>query len=206
MSNVWDTIRLPDTSQDTGEHIAGLIIGQNKPPNWLVEHVQRWIPCLVMARISDQLQPTRAVLLRRVAAVAEAAQTLAAAIADTPTLEFLQMPLFGPLEVANTQRVLVDVGQRARGVLACPSLVTIEGKPRAGRTKAMPPDALLAKEFCAVMIAETWTHVRGRRPGPRNDAACKAAQALWIAAGGGTGNQLGKDFACRMAPIFRSSG
>ena len=78
---------------------------------------------------------------------------------------------------------LRDLGARATRALASPELATAAGKTKAGKGVALPPGAVHAASFCAVIVVEAWKHVHGAYPGPRNAKAAAAAEAYWTACG-----------------------
>jgi hypothetical protein len=67
-----------------------------------------------------------------------------------------------------------------------------KGKAKRGRGKATARIWLSPKDYCALVVAETWLFIRGRRPGPRELEAGTAAHNFWLASRG-TKNGWGKD-------------
>ena len=58
------------------EPVAKLIFGKHPPSEWLLEHLCRWTPCLLMSRAIRAQQPTRAELIRNMKGMLSAAETL----------------------------------------------------------------------------------------------------------------------------------
>ena len=56
--------------------------------------------------------------------------------------------------------------------------------------------------FCALMVSETWNHLHGAEPLPKNQKALAAAEALWHAAGGDV-HPLGEEPLARWPHHFR---
>jgi hypothetical protein len=89
------------------------------------------------------------------------------------------------MDVATLHSALAQIGLRAS--LAKKALP----QGRQGRVPAVPLKNgdtcdiyLTAKQFCAMVIVEAWTVVRGKPPPLNSDDASAAASLLWKAAGG----------------------
>jgi hypothetical protein len=116
--------------------------------------------------------------------VVGAAKFLQHAVAHPAIREFLESPPAGPIEnIGIFDRSLRDLAERLEGALKTPSLTNEAGKTKAGRGRAMPPEAVSPQVYCAMLIAETWKHFRGRYPGVHNQKAAKAAHLYWMACG-----------------------
>jgi hypothetical protein len=192
----------PPVSVPTFTDVARLVAGADAPP-WLSEHFKRWAPSLALDRCVQAVQPTKAAMKKQLTAVEDAALLLARALSDASTREFLEIAGRTENTVALVNP-LHDVAERAKRAAASPALSTQAGKTKAGRSRAMPPNAISAKTYCAVLIAETWAYLHGRHPAPRNLQAAAAANAYWRASRGkATG--WGKDPLTGWSPYFKKA-
>ena len=172
------------TSAPTFADVARFIAGPDAP-TWLVEHFARWSQSLMLDCSVEKMQPTRVAMKERLDVVRDAASKLQHALRHTPTREFLEIAPSGPIEYRVAfEHMLQDLVGRAERAMTSPALSTEDGKTRPGRTKAAPPGASSAKLFCAALVAEAWTYLRGRSPGPRNPKVAAAANAPWLVSGG----------------------
>jgi hypothetical protein len=172
------------TSAPTFADVARFIAGPDAP-TWLVEHFARWSPSLMLDCSAEKMQPTRVAMKERLAEVRDAASRLQHALRHTPTREFLEIAPSGPIEYrVALEHMLQDLAGRAERAIASPALSTEDGKTRPGRGKAMPAPTFSPKLFCAALVAEAWTYLRRRSPGPRNPKVAAAANVLWRASGG----------------------
>lgn len=165
-------------SDDSFAGIARLLTGSDTPL-WLVEHLERWAPALLLDRAVHEVQPTRKIMKQNLAKIRDAATTLAAALSDPAIGEFLE--LAGEIRIekrGGLDHTLRTIAARADFALSSPSFPS-----KGGRGRAFPKEAIRPKVFCAIMIAETWKHFHGHYPGSRNHKAAAAAQAFWQAAG-----------------------
>ena len=139
-------------------------------------------------------QPTKAKMKKRLKEVETASLVLQRALADAAICEFLETLPFGRIDKkALLGHMLDDLGRRAKYSMASPTLSTAEGKTPSGRDKAMLPNAVLPRTFCAAMIAEAWAYFHGGDPPSRNHDAARAANALWLASGNETKTSFGNE-------------
>jgi hypothetical protein len=146
--------------------VARLIAGGDAPP-WLVETLKRWGPSVAVARGVDLLQPTRSEMKKRLQAVKDAAALIVNALNDSAMREFLDAGALGKIryhgQIDHMLRDLVRRGEEGAALLAA-----ADGKTKAGRNKALPPEYIPPKTFCAAIIAEAWSSIRGVEPTPKN--------------------------------------
>ena len=129
-----------------------------------------------MDRFVYEMQPTKAEMKKRLAEVRDAALLLRDALNDTPIREFLEIAPLGPIEFRGVfDQMVQELAGRAERAMASTLLSTETGKTKAGRTRAMPPDASSAKLFCAALVAEAWAYFYHSDPPPRNQDAARAA-------------------------------
>ncbi|HEY8005353.1 MAG TPA: hypothetical protein VIE66_00765 [Methylocella sp.] len=70
--------------------------------------------------------------------------------------EFLESPHAGPIEnIVLFDRNLRDLADRAESASKKPSLTNEAGKTKAGRGRAMPPEAASLQIYCAMLISES---------------------------------------------------
>ena len=173
-------------SMPTFAEVAHLIAGPNAPP-WLAAHFERWTPGLMVDRFVHEMQPTKAAMKERLAEVRDAASMLQHALRHTPTRAFLEIAPSDPIEYGVAfEHMLQELVGRAEHAMTSPALSTEDGKTRPGRGKAMAASTFSPKLFCAVLVAEAWTYLRRRSPGPRNPKVAAAANTLWRVSGGET--------------------
>ena len=157
--------------------VARLIAGDEAPP-WLVETLKRWGPPVAVARGVDLLQPTRSEMKKRLQAVKDAAALIVNALNDGAIREFLDADAQGKIpyhgQIDHMLRDLVRRGDEGLALLAA-----ADGKTKAGRNKAFPPEYFPPKTFCAAIIAEAWSFIRGVEPAPKNRQAAAAADLFW---------------------------
>jgi len=166
--------------------VARFVAGSDAPP-WLAAHFERWAPSLKVDRFVYEMRPTKAEMKKRLAEVRDAALLLRDALNDTPIREFLEIAPLGPIEFRGVfDQMVQELAGRAERAMASTLLSTETGKTKAGRTRAMPPDASSAKLFCAALVAEAWAYFYHSDPPPRNQDAAREADAYWRAAGGET--------------------
>jgi hypothetical protein len=162
--------------------VARKITGDDNPPLWLVEHLERWAPSLAMDRGVAAMQPTKAKMREKLQAIKDATSTLIDALNDSATRDFLDE---APDEITyhgQMDHMLRDLARRAEQSIG--SLSTADGKTKPGRNKAMPRRASHPKSFCAAIIAEAWMFCRGEEPAPKNQDAAAAAEMYWTGCAG----------------------
>jgi hypothetical protein len=163
------------------ESVARLITPN--PPEWLIEHLRRWLPLFAVA--AEKLQPSRAEVRTRLTEVEAAASLLIGALGNTAIVEFLDRGANQPLPApGNLQALLVDIRDRAAAASRSPALVDSKGRTKPGRGRALPKAGISAKTYCALLIAETWMYFNDNYPLPRNKRAEEAADIYWRLAGG----------------------
>ena len=164
--------------------LAVMISGQDPAPDWLAFHLKQWIPCLLLGRVVLAQQPTRAQVIKQMRGLLAAISTVSAAIVDDAAKGLLELPPAVPLEDAACMRMLTDLAARATGVVEHPDFVTVDGKVRPGRSRALPKSLPSARDDCAGFVADAWEACRGKAPSPRSVRAAEAAQAFWELVGG----------------------
>ena len=161
------------------------LIAPTATPSWLRNYFAEWAPSLTVDSGVVTQQPTRKVMNGRLLEISEAALLLEKALADTAVREFLEAA--GRVRIDNLgglQVALQQIARHAQEAANSPELVTPRGTVRSGRGAAKPPDSFGPMTFCAVIVAQAWKFIRGEYPGPRNQAAARACEALWKAAVG----------------------
>jgi hypothetical protein len=112
-----------------------------------------------------------------------AADTLTDLLADWALFSFLTDerlgPGFGPLDRVALGNLLHEIRRRCRQASQFPDLVSEDGKPKAGRNRALAPGQIDEKVACASAIAAAWRFTRGKPLGPRVRRAAKAADLLF---------------------------
>jgi hypothetical protein len=163
--------------------IADLIAGPHTPA-WLSDHLRRWADSLSLDRAVQQFQPSKAEMRELLIRVLGAAEFLQCAVAHPAVREFLESPPAGPIEnIVLFDQNLRDLADRAESALKEPTLTNEAGKTKAGRGRAMPPEAASPQIYCAMLISETWKHFHRRYPGVHNRKAAKAANIYWLTCG-----------------------
>jgi hypothetical protein len=163
------------------ESIAHLITPN--PPVWLIEHLRRWLPLFTCAE--EKLRPSRAEMRARLAEIQEAASLLTKALGNMWVVGFLDHSADQPLPAPGNLRVLLmDLSNRAAKASRSAALINSEGRTKAGRGRAFPQPAISGQAYCALLIAETWSHFRDHYPPLRNKQAAEAADDYWGLAGG----------------------
>ena len=164
--------------------VADLIAPTSAPP-WLATLLRDWAPSIMLDRGVHALQPTKAQMRGQLAEMADAAAILVRGLSYSPAKEFLERE--GGVHVENIgglDHALRAIGNGATLAAASPAIAAATGKAKKGRGKALPSGAISPKAFCALIVAETWAHLRGDHPAPRNQQAAAAADAYWRASGG----------------------
>ena len=182
LTSRFEEIVKPSTARGDYEAVARLIVAA--PPTWLVDILVAWSPSVwLQARVLD-LQPSRAKMRAYLRWFDRTVSALRKALGEPPVRGFLDAAADEKIEYHGAiDAYLRDLGARATRALASPELATAAGKTKAGKGVALPPGALHAASFCAVIVVETWKYVRGAYPGPRNAKAAAAAEAYWTACG-----------------------
>ena len=175
--------------------IATLIAG-DAPPDWLIMHLESWIGSLIVDRGVNAGQPTRSEMRARLEQIREAALLLLDEVQASEIREFLDASPHGPMEnVAQLADQLVALITRSEEVGEAATIANAVGQAKRGPGKARPPGATPPEAFCALIISETWRHVRGDRPGARNERAQEAAERYWRLAGGEASTEANEPYA-----------
>ena len=165
----------PGPQRDIARAVAG-----DEPPEWLVDHFRSWAPAIMIQRSVAAMAFTRADARERLKNVDRAAEILIATIAYPPSRELLEPTDLGVVpEVGELIGALRGVQGRARAALQSPSLRMEDGTAPRGRGRVALEGATHPKVAVAGMIVLAWEEVRGRRPGPRNREAWRAADLFW---------------------------
>ena len=163
------------TERDVARAVAG-----GGPPEWLVVHFRHWAPAIMLQRSIAAMAFTRTDARERLTNIDRAAEILISAVAYAPSRELLERTDLGAIpEADELVLALRGVQSRALSALQSPGLMTADGTAPKGRGRVGPEGATHPKVMVAGMIALAWEDIRGRRPGPRNTGACKAADLLW---------------------------
>jgi hypothetical protein len=170
---------LPTSNAVTERDVARAVAGR-EPPEWLVDHFRHWAPTIMIQRSIGAMAFTRTDARERLTNIDRAAEILISAVAYAPSRELLERTDLGAIPGADELvPALRGVQSRALSALQSPSLMTADGTAPRGRGRVGPERATHPKVVVAGMIALAWEDIRGRRPGPRNTGACKAADLLW---------------------------
>jgi hypothetical protein len=179
--------------EPTFSYVASLIAGADAP-SWLTEYFQDWSPSLMLGADVHKRQPTKAKMKKQLQEAVTASLVLQRALNDAAICEFLETPPFGRIDKkALLGHMLDDLGRRAKYAIASPTLSTPDGKTPPGADRAMLPNAVPPRTFCAALIAEAWAYFHGGDPPPRNLKAARAAHALWLASGNETKASFGNE-------------
>jgi hypothetical protein len=168
----------------------------------------------------EKFQPSKAEMRELLLGIVGAAEYLQRAIAHPAVREFLESSPAGPIEnIVLFDRNLRDLADRAESASKEPTLTNEAGKTKAGRGRAMPPEAASPQIYCAMLISETWKHFHRRYPGMHNRKAAEAAHIYWLAggknseaehwrkllSGGKSGRRRGSDPLSRWRPYFKTA-
>lgn len=155
--------------------VARKITGDDAPP-WLVKTLKNWAPCLAIDRGIAIKQPTRSEMKKNLQGVRDAASLIVSALNAGATRDFLDASTPGKIPYyGQIHRMLRDLVLRAEESVA--SLSTADGKTKAGRNKAEPPGYFPPKTFCAALIVEAWSFIRGAEP--EGEGHGLALSAVW---------------------------
>jgi hypothetical protein len=105
---------------------------------------------------------------------------------DSTIKEFLQAEERESLPpTIDLSTYLKDLRNRADACLSSSYLATKSGKTKAGRSRALPPNASTPRGFCAAIILEAWAYFHdGKYPAASNLKLAAAADEYWRACGG----------------------
>jgi hypothetical protein len=166
-----------DAPSQSFTDVARKITGGD-PPTWLVDTLKNWAPCLAIDRGVAFRQPGRSEMKKKLRGVRDAASLIVSALHDGATRDFLDVAPPGDiLYHGQIDHMLGDLVRRAEHGID--SISTADGKTKAGRNKAVPPDAFHPKTLCAALILEAWTFVHEVEPVPKNQEAAAAADLFW---------------------------
>jgi hypothetical protein len=128
--------------------------------------------------------PSKAHVRKTLFKVGRAAQSVIGLLNEATIMVFIEAESDIQINVALLESHLRAFANAVQLAAKSAAVTGAKGKTKRGRGKAMARIWLLPKDFCALVIAETWLFFRGRRPGPRNLEAGAAAHAFWLASGG----------------------
>jgi len=161
------------------EEAARLIAGDPAPP-WLISELE-WLAQGISAdRYYERRRPTRRELRKIFIAAKEATQLLTILCASSRYSVLLDD--FGKI-ATDISAQLALLSEALTGGIA--ALQTSDGKTIRGANRARPSGTPSPKTLVAARISEAWRIIHGQYPGDRNQLAAAAAEALWVASGGG---------------------
>jgi hypothetical protein len=182
----------------TFENVARLISENEDDVAWLAEGLLRWVwpqeryppgarkfgRGLGMFADMRHVRWSRAKLHKALSTtLPNAAETVSDLLSDFALFQLLTEerlgPGFGPLERVTLGNLLHEIRRRCAEASQSPELVSRNGKPKAGRNKALAPGQIEEKVACASAIVIAWTFARGKAPGPQVKRAALAAELLF---------------------------
>jgi hypothetical protein len=182
----------------TFEGVARLVAEKERDVEWLADGIRGWIwpqekwprgtrefgSGLAMFADMGRVRWSRARLLKALKeTLPSAANTLTDMLADWPLMRFLTVeplgPGFGPLDQVALVKLLHEIRRRCREASRFSEIVTADGKPKAGRNRALAPGQIDEKVACASTVAVAWKFARGTLPGPHVKQAARAADLLF---------------------------
>jgi hypothetical protein len=167
-----------DASDDGDALIAGIIAGDKAPP-WLVLAVSKARATLAWTIKKEREYPHRKELRARLKKLADAVQTVRAAMYED--FDLMIMLRAGDDFILNENETfhgLGDLAERTRKTLA--AVPARKGKDKYfWRSEGATP-----RQNCALMVSILWERVRSAAPPKSNVQAQEACAALWAAAGG----------------------
>jgi hypothetical protein len=138
---------------------------------------------------SSQLNLLGTGLDERLENLSDGAKLVAREFRDPALSEFLKAEqIIGPPPPTKELGALLrEIRRQADAALLSPSLANKAGKTKAGRSRALPPDASSAPAFCAAVILEAWAYFHnGEYPLDDDPRIADAAEEYWRACGGTT--------------------
>lgn len=172
-----------DVSIGVARLVAHLIAGPDAP-DWLAEYLDQWSITVRMHRLVLAGQPRREVIIKKLKEIEKAASLLVQTLNDPVTSEFLQMAPLGKIETLGwLDKTLRDILRRARVARSSEVLSSETSGAKAGRGKAMTPEAISAKTLCAIVVAEAWARFHGPSAF-RSRGLAAATEAYWRECGG----------------------
>ncbi|HWA91159.1 MAG TPA: hypothetical protein VG889_14065 [Rhizomicrobium sp.] len=182
----------PDLRSDDFKPVAEMVAPN--PPEWLAEYLHEWAPMFFLDQAVGLRQPTRAQMVKILKKVRDAAALLRRALAESSVCEFLNAGGDRPMDAPfKFQMIVGELQVRADRASKLPVLVDHKGKVKPGAGRAQLGEAIPARIYCAIFIAEAWKWFRGRYPGPRNRRAAQAIDLYWKLAGGRRDRRWGGD-------------
>jgi hypothetical protein len=182
----------------TFEDVARLIAEEEGDVEWLGDGLRAWIwpqerypqaarkygHGLGMFADMARVRWSRARLLKALKQkLPSAANTVTDMLADWALFGFLTDerlgPGFGPLDLVTLSKLLHEIRRRCGQASQFPELVSEDGKPKAGRNKALAPGQIDEKVACASVVVVAWKFTRGKPLGPRVRRAAQAADLLF---------------------------
>jgi hypothetical protein len=124
----------------------------------------------------------------RLEQLSDGAKLVTRELQDSAVSEFLRAEQRGSTpENVEFGTALIEIKRQAESALLSGYLATKAGKTRAGRGRALPPNAGSPRAFCAAVILEAWAYFHnGDYPGASNPYMAAAAEEYWRACGGTT--------------------
>lgn len=191
------TSELPDEAP-TFEHVAWLIAKEECDIEWLAYGLRAWVwpqerqppnarkygSGLGMFADLARVRWSRAQLLEALKeTLPSAAKTIDDMLRDWGLFSFLTDERlgsgFGPLDRVALGSLLHEIRRRCAQASQFPELVSKDGKPKAGRNKALAPGQVDEKVACASTVVVAWKFARGKPPGPQVKRAAQAADLLF---------------------------
>jgi hypothetical protein len=182
----------------TFEAVAQLIAQDEGDIDWLADGLRAWVwpqerhppstrkygSGLGMFADLARIRWSRAELLETLKeTLPSAAKTIDDMLRDWALFSFLtdeRLGLgFGPLDRVTLGSLLDEIRRRCAQASQFPELVSEDGKPRAGRNKALAPGQVDEKVACASTVVVAWRLARGKPPGPHVKQAAEAADLLF---------------------------
>jgi len=124
----------------------------------------------------------------RLEQLSDSAKLVARELQDSAVSEFLRVEQrASPPENIQFGAALIEIKRQAESALLSDYLATKAGNTKAGRGRALPPNAGSPRAFCAAVILEAWAYFHnGDYPGAANSYIAAAAQEYWRVCGGTT--------------------
>lgn len=165
--------------------IARLIVGKEKEaPEWLTELLHGWNDALVLRRAISAVASNRKELQSRFKQIQEAAELIRFEIVSPTMRGFLGPPAPGMFSDERLGETLLALEERIRNASVGEALKDNVGQTKRGRGRPDLPGNLLPDVSCALIVLETWRHVRGKAPSQGSLKAACIAEKYWRLAGG----------------------
>ena len=171
--------------------VARTIAPKDTPP-WLAVLLEDYGAQIAKERELQEDLPTKAYIKEKLVKIDHAAQILIELLNDATAMVFIEAESNAQIDVIVLETHLRRFANAVQLAAASRAITGAKGKAKRGRGKATARIWLSPKDYCALVVAETWLFIRGRRPGPRELEAGTAAHNFWLASGA-TKNGWGKD-------------